>query len=106
MTAMTICQIRQMLLYATDVGTDLSGASARWCSMCATSRSTTATPSGNVRAVDDVSFQVYDGEILGLVGESGCGKTTTAMAILRMVQPPGRIVGGEVLLDGIDLTQG
>jgi peptide/nickel transport system ATP-binding protein len=47
-----------------------------------------------VRAVDDVSFHVYKGEILGLVGESGCGKTTTAMAILRMVQPPGRIVGG------------
>jgi oligopeptide/dipeptide ABC transporter ATP-binding protein len=64
-----------------------------------------ATPSGNVRAVDDVSFQVYEGEILGLVGESGCGKTTTAMAILRMVQPPGRIVGGEVVLDGIDLTK-
>ena len=64
-----------------------------------------ATPSGNVRAVDDVSFQVYEGEILGLVGESGCGKTTTAMAILRMVQPPGRIVGGEIVLDGVDLTK-
>ena len=63
-----------------------------------------ATPTGDVRAVDDVSFHVYRGEILGLVGESGCGKTTTAMAILRMVQPPGRIVGGQVLLDGIDLV--
>ncbi|HHY56620.1 MAG TPA: ABC transporter ATP-binding protein [Chloroflexi bacterium] len=63
-----------------------------------------ATPTGDVRAVDDVSFHVYKGEILGLVGESGCGKTTTAMAILRMVQPPGRIVGGQVLLDGIDLV--
>jgi len=63
-----------------------------------------ATPTGAVRAVDDVSFHVYKGEILGLVGESGCGKTTTAMAILRMVQPPGRIVGGNVLLDGIDLV--
>ena len=62
------------------------------------------TPTGNVRAVDDVSFHVYKGEILGLVGESGCGKTTTAMAILRMVQPPGRIVGGQILLDGIDLV--
>ena len=63
-----------------------------------------ATPTGDVRAVDDVSFHVYKGEILGLVGESGCGKTTTAMAILRMVQPPGRIVGGNVLLDGLDLV--
>lgn len=63
-----------------------------------------ATPTGNVRAVDDVTFQVYGGEILGLVGESGCGKTTTAMAILRMVQPPGRIVAGKILLDGVDLA--
>ncbi|MEZ4640364.1 MAG: ABC transporter ATP-binding protein [Caldilineaceae bacterium] len=63
-----------------------------------------ATPTGNVRAVDNVSFKVYQGEIVGLVGESGCGKTTTAMAILRLVQPPGRIVGGEILLDGINLA--
>jgi oligopeptide/dipeptide ABC transporter ATP-binding protein len=63
-----------------------------------------STPTGNVRAVDDVSFKVYKGEILGLVGESGCGKTTTAMAILRMVQPPGGIVGGQIMLDGIDLV--
>jgi peptide/nickel transport system ATP-binding protein len=63
-----------------------------------------ATPTGDVKAVDDVTFRVYQGEILGLVGESGCGKTTTAMAILRMVQPPGRIVGGNILLDGIDLA--
>lgn len=63
-----------------------------------------STPTGDVRAVDDVSFKVYQGEILGLVGESGCGKTTTAMAILRMVQPPGRIVAGNILLDGFDLA--
>ncbi|MBI3958370.1 MAG: ABC transporter ATP-binding protein [Chloroflexi bacterium] len=63
-----------------------------------------ATPTGNVRAVDDVSFQVYESEIIGLVGESGCGKTTTAMAILRLVQPPGRITGGQILLDGTDLA--
>ena len=62
------------------------------------------TPTGDVRAVDDVSFQVIEGEIIGLVGESGCGKTTTAMAILRLVQPPGRITGGQILLDGIDLA--
>lgn len=63
-----------------------------------------ATPAGDVRAVDNVSFKVYEGEIVGLVGESGCGKTTTAMAILRLVQPPGRIVGGEILLDGVNLA--
>ena len=64
-----------------------------------------ATPQGDVRAVDDVSFEVYRGEILGLVGESGCGKTTTAMAILRLVQPPGRIVDGHIWLDGVDLVR-
>ena len=63
-----------------------------------------ATPTGDVRAVDNVSFKVKRGEIIGLVGESGCGKTTTAMAILRLVQPPGRIVGGEINLDSVDLA--
>ena len=48
-----------------------------------------ATPRGDVVAVNGISFQVYQGETVGLVGESGCGKTTTAMAILRLVQPPG-----------------
>ena len=62
------------------------------------------TPTGAVRAVDDISFQIYESEIVGLVGESGCGKTTTAMAILRLVQPPGRIVGGNIFLDGVDMT--
>ena len=62
------------------------------------------TPGGDVKAVNDVSFKIYPGEIVGMVGESGCGKTTTAMAILRLVQPPGRIVGGKVILDGIDLV--
>ena len=64
-----------------------------------------ATPGGDVRAVDDVNFQIYRREIVGLVGESGCGKTTTAMAILRLVQPPGRIVGGQMLLDGVDIVK-
>ena len=48
------------------------------------------TPKGDVIAANDVSFKVCCGEILGLVGESGCGKTTVAMAILQMVQSPGR----------------
>ncbi len=64
------------------------------------------TPEGAVIAVNDVSFEVYRGELLGLVGESGCGKTTVAMAILRLVQPPGRIVSGEILLrGGKDITK-
>ena len=62
------------------------------------------TPRGAVKAVDDVSFYLKEQENLGLVGESGCGKTTTAMAILQMVQSPGRIVGGQVRIDGIDLV--
>ena len=62
------------------------------------------TPTGDVIAVNGVSFDVYEGEIIGLVGESGCGKTTTAMGILRLVQPPGRIVDGEVVIDGTDFV--
>lgn len=61
------------------------------------------TPRGQVIAVNGVSFRVYEGETLGLVGESGCGKTTTAMAILRLVQPPGRVSGGKVLVGGRDV---
>jgi peptide/nickel transport system ATP-binding protein len=64
-----------------------------------------SSPRGPVIAVNGVSFQVFKGETLGLVGESGCGKSTTAMAILRLVQAPGRIVGGQILLNGIDLTK-
>jgi oligopeptide/dipeptide ABC transporter ATP-binding protein len=61
------------------------------------------TPRGDVIAVNSINFHVYKGETLGLVGESGCGKSTTVMGILRLVQPPGRIVGGEVLLNGADI---
>ena len=91
--------------YATDMGTDVTGHNRTVVLDVRNLKVYYATPSGNVRAVNDVSFQVYEGEILGLVGESGCGKTTTAMAILRMVQPPGQIVGGEIVLEGIDLTK-
>ena len=63
-----------------------------------------ATPSGDVIAVNGVDLQVFQGETVGLVGESGCGKSTLAMSILRLVQPPGRIVSGQVQLLGTDVT--
>ncbi len=62
------------------------------------------TDEGVVKAVDDVSFNVEKGKTLGLVGESGCGKSVTAMSISRLVSPPGRIVGGEILLNGRNLV--
>jgi peptide/nickel transport system ATP-binding protein len=62
------------------------------------------TNSGLFRAVDDVSFHVRRGETLAIVGESGCGKSVSALSIMRLVpDPPGRIVGGSVLLEGTDL---
>ncbi len=63
------------------------------------------TRKGVVRAVDGVSFEVRRGENLGIAGESGCGKSTTGMAIMRLIEKPGKIVGGKVLLDGEDLLQ-
>jgi peptide/nickel transport system permease protein len=60
-------------------------------------------PGRPLRAVDGVSFDLRRGETLGLVGESGCGKTTTVLGILRLLPPGGRIVGGSVLFDGEDL---
>ena len=59
---------------------------------------------GVARAVDKVSYDLKKGEILGVVGESGCGKSVTALSIMRLVQsPPGQIVGGQILLNGNDL---
>jgi oligopeptide transport system ATP-binding protein len=64
------------------------------------------TREGVVRAVDGVSFGVDKGKTLGLVGESGCGKSVTALSIMRLLpQPPARIVGGEVRFEGLDLVQ-
>ena len=63
-----------------------------------------ATPLGDVIAVNGVDLKVFEGETIGLVGESGCGKSTLAMSILRLVQPPGRIVSGQVQLLGMDIT--
>ena len=63
------------------------------------------TDDGVVKAVNGVSFQVYPGETLGVVGESGCGKSVTALSILRLIaSPPGKIVGGQILYKGKDLV--
>ncbi|CAN5547104.1 MAG: ABC transporter ATP-binding protein [Chloroflexia bacterium] len=62
------------------------------------------TQDGVVRAVDDVSFDILPGETLGIVGESGCGKSITAMSIMRLIpSPPGKIVQGEILFKGEDI---
>ncbi len=64
------------------------------------------TRDGVVRAVDGVSFSVYPGETLAVVGESGCGKSVTSLSILRLIaSPPGRIVAGRILFDGRDLIE-
>ncbi len=63
------------------------------------------TEDGIGRAVDGVSFQLGRGQTLGLVGESGCGKSVTALSVLRLVSPPGYIESGEILLAGRDLLQ-
>jgi oligopeptide transport system ATP-binding protein len=62
-----------------------------------------ATSQGLLRAVDGVSFTIDTGEVLGLVGESGCGKSVTSLSIMRLVPRPGRIAGGRVLFRGQDL---
>ncbi|HFD39931.1 MAG TPA: ABC transporter ATP-binding protein [Anaerolineae bacterium] len=58
---------------------------------------------GTIRGVDHVTLPVYEGETLGLVGESACGKSTLGRAILRLVSEPGRIVGGKIMFQGEDL---
>ena len=63
------------------------------------------TEEGVVRAVEGVSFKIYEGETLGLVGETGCGKSVTALSILQVVRPPGKIESGKVIFEGEDLLQ-
>ncbi|MCK4261699.1 ABC transporter ATP-binding protein, partial [bacterium] len=63
------------------------------------------TSQGYVKAVDDISFQVEKGETVGLVGESGCGKTSVAISILRILPSNGRILGGRILFKGEDLFE-
>jgi len=64
------------------------------------------TEDGVVKAVDDISFYIRRGEVLGLVGESGCGKTVSSLSLLRLVpDPPGKIVGGQILFQGKDMLE-
>ena len=66
------------------------------------------TEEGTVRAVDGVNFEVNEGELVGLVGESGAGKSVAAQSIMRLVEEPGRIVDGTVTFDGkklVDITE-
>ena len=62
------------------------------------------TREGEVHAVDGVSFEVEEGSVLGIVGESGCGKSVTSLSIMGLVQPPGRIVSGSIRFEGRELT--
>src|SRR4051794_31947159 len=68
-------------------------------------RTTFATRDGVVRAVDGIDFHVDRGEIMGLVGESGCGKSVTSLSILRLIGSPGRVEAGEIIFDGKDLLK-
>jgi len=63
------------------------------------------TEDGLVKAVDGVSFKIKKSEVVGIVGESGCGKSITAMSILKLIDPPGRIISGEVIFDGVNLIE-
>jgi len=63
------------------------------------------TDDGVVKAVDGVTFSLEKGKTLGVVGESGCGKSVTALSIMRLISPPGRIVEGRILFEGRDITQ-
>ena len=63
------------------------------------------TEEGVVKAVEGVDFEIYPGETLGIVGESGCGKTVTSLSIIRLLDLPGQIIGGEILYGKQDLTK-
>lgn len=63
------------------------------------------TEDGSFYAVDNVSFQLKKGKVLGIVGESGCGKSVTSLSIMRLIQPPGKIESGEINFNGTDLLK-
>ncbi len=63
------------------------------------------TEDGVVKAVDGIDFHVFPGEVMGLVGESGCGKSVTSLSIMRLISPPGKIVSGEIIFEGKDLVR-
>ncbi|SCJ94861.1 Glutathione import ATP-binding protein GsiA [uncultured Clostridium sp.] len=63
------------------------------------------TEAGLVKAVNDVSFKIKSGEVVGVVGESGCGKSVTAMSLMRLVSSPGKIEGGEIIFEGKNLLE-
>ncbi|HIT65414.1 MAG TPA: ABC transporter ATP-binding protein, partial [Candidatus Ventrimonas merdavium] len=63
------------------------------------------TDSGVVRAVDGVSFSIEPGKTLGIVGESGCGKSITSLSIMGLLESPGKVVGGTITFEGEDLLQ-
>jgi peptide/nickel transport system ATP-binding protein len=61
------------------------------------------TDKGELRAVDHLSLSINQGELLGVVGESGCGKSTLAFSLLKAVPPPGKVIGGKIVIDSVDL---
>src|SRR5689334_10755465 len=64
------------------------------------------TDNGEIPAVDGVSIRVHKGEVVGIVGESGCGKSVTSLSVMRLIpEPPGKIVGGEIRFKGEDLAK-
>ena len=63
------------------------------------------TEDGVVKSVDGVDFSVRRGEVLGLVGESGCGKSVTSLSIMRLIAQPGKVIAGEIIFDGKDILK-
>jgi oligopeptide transport system ATP-binding protein len=63
------------------------------------------TDDGLIKAVDDVSLNIQDKEIVGVVGESGCGKSVTQLSVMRLIRPPGQITSGEIVFEGDDLMK-